>query len=303
MGWRAAACLLVALTALSARCVGEGMPPRGEPTSDGAATPQPVQAEGEAGPPAAAVQPPAAGEELAALSGGKRICLDPGHDANSPGASARDASGRVIFNEHDLTLAVAYRLKPLLEAQGFAVCVTRNPDGTLIARPRDENGNGRLEGWERAQAKIDYVDAFGARVFVSIHFNGISDPSIGGTEVYYADTGPHEEGNRALARTLLDSLVSAMRSAGYWAIDRGIKSDNYKPYGRLWVLGYNDQLARKAHWQAGALVEVLFLTSPADVSFLQRPDALDIVARALLDGVVRFWEQRFGAEAAQARLP
>jgi N-acetylmuramoyl-L-alanine amidase len=257
---------------------------------------EPSPAVGEAQPSPAA--PPAAAEsavplpQTAALPA-KRICLDPGHDASSPGASAKDASGRVIFDEHVLTLEVAYRLKPLLEAAGFVVCVTRAPDGTPVARPRDENGNGRLEGWERAQAKIDYINAFGAQALVSIHFNGISDPSIRGSEVYYSDTGPYEANNRLLARTLLDSLVAAIRSAGYQVVDRGIKSDNYKPYGRLWILGHNDQLARKARWQAGALVEVVFLSNPSDVAFLRRPDALDVIVRGLQEGLLRFWAQAF----------
>jgi N-acetylmuramoyl-L-alanine amidase len=258
--------------------------------------------EGAAEDAASAVAAATANADHTAVFLDKRICLDPGHDPSSPGAAARDASGRVIFDEHVLTLEVAYRLKPLLEAEGFAVCVTRTPEGTPVARPRDENGNGRLEGWGRAQAKIDYINAFGAQILVSIHFNGISDPSVRGSEVYYSDTGPHEADNRLLAQALLDSLVAAIRSTGYQVVDRGIKSDNYKPYGRLWILGHNDQLARRALWRAGALVEVVFLTNPGDVSFLQRPDALDVVARGLRDGIARYWTQAHSSPG-QARQP
>ncbi|HXG41543.1 MAG TPA: N-acetylmuramoyl-L-alanine amidase [Dehalococcoidia bacterium] len=292
MGLRAAAALCCLLgVALSMACS-----PATPVTAPPVPPPAPGEAEGhgeEDGPaaagPAQADGPAQGTTDLAVVLPGKRICLDPGHDANSPGAAARDASGRVIFDEHVLTLEVAYRLKPLLEAEGFSVCVTRTPDGSPVVRPRDENGNGRVEGWERAQAKIDYINAFGAHVLVSIHFNGISDPSVRGTEVYYSDTGPHEAGNRSLASNLLESLVAAIRSAGYQVADRGIRSDNYKPYGRLWILGHNDQLARKALWEAGALVEVLFLTNPDDVGFLQRPDALDVIARGLREGIVRYW--------------
>ncbi len=316
MGPRAATVALVLLGLLAfCACAAPSSPPAAEsppheeesapavqPAAESLATRERTRGQERPAPEAHTVAPQPAGDVArpqASSPSGKRICLDPGHDANSPGASARDAAGRTIFNEHDLTLAVAYRLKALLEAEGFVVCVTRDAEGWPVAVPRDESGDGRLQGWERAQAKVDYVNAFGARVFVSIHFNGISDPSVRGSEVYYPDTGPYEENNRRLAATLLQSLLAAMREAGYGATDRGIKSDNYKPYGRLWILGYNDQLARKARWQAGALVEVLFLTNPADVSFLQRPDALDVIARGLRDGIVRFWQETFPADRPQ----
>ena len=63
---------------------------------------------------------------------GRRICIDPGHDANwAPGAVGRNYAGAVPvhptdgvpLDEHELTLSVAYRLEALLEADGASVCV------------------------------------------------------------------------------------------------------------------------------------------------------------------------------------
>lgn len=282
MGGRASGLLAVAVAiALALGCGG------GTPLAPSAQEGPPGPGEGASSVPQAGPSP-----ALQEATGRGRICLDPGHDARYPGASARDATGRVLFDEHVLTLQVAYRLKPLLEAQGFLVCVTRDEQGELLPQGRDEDGNGRIEAWERAQAKIDFLNAFAPQVLVSIHFNGLSDPSVRGSEVYYSDTGPWMEENRLLARTLLYSLVEALQAAGHAAVDRGIKSDNYKPYGRLYVLGNNDRLLRKGTWQAGALVEVLFLSNPVDVAFLQRPDALEVISQGLLQGIVRFWEER-----------
>lgn len=255
----------------------------------------------------------------------KRICLDPGHDAAyNPGASARDSVGRVIFNEHDLTLEVAVRLRALLEAEGAEVCLTRNHLGFLQLEPQDFNGNGTVtrpeDLAERIQPRIDFINAFGAELMVSIHFNGSTSPVLKGTEVYFSDVPEQGPENRRLAQALLDALLDAFARAGYPAVNRGIKDDRYKTeyldharfYGldrtcvectRLLTLGNNPMLARRGQWQAGALVEVLFLTNPDDVGFLRRPDALDIIAGGLFDGILNYYGVGSGPLAEPAPVP
>lgn len=271
---------------------------------------------------------------------GRRICLDPGHDVYwVPGAAGRNRAGvlarhpveGVLLNEHELTLSVAYRLKPLLEADGAEVCVTRKPrdqGGVLQIEPYDYTGDGRVrtsgfveDGPERIQPRIDWANQFGAEVLVSIHFNGLEDQSVRGTEAYYTDAGPRRQDGRRLAQTLIAGLLAEMRGAGYVGIDRGPRSDAYQRYSpeetrrafanhtaiisangsdpancpecyRLLTMGTNPMSMRKGTY-LGVLVEVDFLSNTSVVEgFFLRPDSLDVIARGLHQGLRSY----FGGE-------
>jgi N-acetylmuramoyl-L-alanine amidase len=178
---------------------------------------------------------------------GRRICIDPGHDATlTPGATARTRSGvvpvhpvdRIPMYEHELTLSVAIRLQALLEADGAAVCLTRKArqeGGGLQTAPVDFTGDGRardpiVDIPELIQPRIDWVNEFGAEVLVSIHFNGSSEPSVRGSEAYFTDSGPSALAGRSLSSSLLAGLLDALQAAGHPVRDRGLHSDRYQRY-------------------------------------------------------------------------
>jgi len=281
---------------------------------------------------APAPEPPAPPGPLA----GRRICLDPGHDAywvvgaagrNRAGVIPRHPADLVPLFEHELTLSVAYRLKELLEAEGARVCVTRKPrdeGGGLQLEPYDYTGDGRVrtaasveDGPERIQPRIDWANAFGAEVLLSVHFNGLDDQSVRGTEVYYTDAGPTRGEGRRLARDILAGLLGAMSDSGYQGLDRGARSDAYQRYSpeetrrliannaavvrangadpancpdcyRLLTLGNNPMSLHRGAYLA-ALVEVEFLSNPSVVEgFILRPDSLDVIARGLFEGLRSF---------------
>ena len=267
---------------------------------------------------------------------GRRICIDPGHDARwAPGASGRNHAGvvpvhpaeGVPLHEHELTLSVAYRLKALLEAHGAEVCVTQRPrveGGGNHVEPSDFTGDGlvRVAGVEdtpeRTQPRIDWANDFGAEILVSIHFNGLEDRRVRGTEVYYTDGGPRETSNRLLAVSLLDELLAELRGVGFDATSRGVRSDLYQRYGpddtrrllqhnastiranghdpancreclRLMTTGSNPMSVRRGSYVA-ALVEVEFLSNPDVVErLILRPDAFDVIARGLERGVLAYY--------------
>jgi N-acetylmuramoyl-L-alanine amidase len=290
-------------------------------------------------PPAPGVEPAPqpAPEPLGALAG-RRICLDPGHDAYwVVGASGRTSGGtsplhpteRIPLHEHELTLSVAYRVKDLLEAEGAEVCMTRRPreeGGAKQIEPYDFNGDGRvrpagiaiIDAPERIQPRVDWANQFGAEVLVSIHFNGINDPRIRGTEVYYSDVPSTGAEGRRLARSILDGLLAEMRSAGYAAQERGVLSDRYQRYSpadlgaminanaasirangfnpancpdclRLMTLG-NNPMSREMGRYIGVLVEIEFLSNPTVVeTLILRPDAFDIFARGIASGILGYF--------------
>ena len=87
---------------------------------------------------------------------GKRICLDPGHGGNDPGAVA----GGLIEKEQNLI--IANHLKNLLEADEAVVKLTREDNNTTL-------GNS-----DRAVI----CNNFGADVEMSIHLNASSNPNV-----------------------------------------------------------------------------------------------------------------------------
>jgi N-acetylmuramoyl-L-alanine amidase len=207
----------------------------------------------EAAPQVAGVVEEPAPEAVTVASGpldGRRICIDPGHDAYwVAGASGRTRGGTVPWHptamiplhEHELTLEVAYRLKMLLEAEGAAVCVTRKPreeGGGLQIDPYDFTGDGRVrtigqaveDESERIQPRIDWANAFEAELLLSVHFNGSEDQRARGSEVYFTDVDAEREERRMLAASVLAGLLSELRGAGHEVVDRGLRSDAYQRY-------------------------------------------------------------------------
>jgi N-acetylmuramoyl-L-alanine amidase len=95
----------------------------------------------------------------------RTIALDPGHGGDDVGA--RGADGAV---EKDLTLAVARRLKTMIEGRlGIRVLLTRDDDRNLPLDDRTAVAN---------NSKAD--------VFISLHANASMRPAANGASVYVA---------------------------------------------------------------------------------------------------------------------
>jgi N-acetylmuramoyl-L-alanine amidase len=225
---------LSAFLAITAACSGPGSPSRGRGDSPDQTTTAATA------PPVADTNPSAPGR-LA----GRRICLDPGHEAYwIIGTAARDRNGAIPVHateqipllEHALNLRVAYRLAGLLEAEGADVCVTRKPDGPLQIEPYDYTGDGlvrpdgvsKVDVGERVQPRIDWANRFGAQILLSIHFNGSEDSSVSGTEVYYSDTSPRAAEAVRLGSAVMSSLLTELASVGYAGQNRGVAHDRYE---------------------------------------------------------------------------
>jgi N-acetylmuramoyl-L-alanine amidase len=119
-------------------------------------------------------------------------------------------------------------------------------------------------------ARVACANASDATILVSIHFNGLADPNISGSETFYDAERPFAAENRRLANDLQRSITGALRSTdlGLWPDTQNIGpalSAAGGLYGHLIELGpaapgYVDDPSQ----MPGALVEPLFLTDPAD---------------------------------------
>jgi N-acetylmuramoyl-L-alanine amidase len=85
------------------------------------------------------------------------IVLDPGHGGNDTGAVNKTYN----LKESEEVLKVANILKGLLVEDGYKVCMTRTTNAQTLS-----NNN-----------RYTYANSTGARILVSIHMNGSSDPS------------------------------------------------------------------------------------------------------------------------------
>ena len=109
----------------------------------------------------------------------KVIVLDPGHGGSDPGAIGANKT-----MEKTITLAVAQRLKPLLEKAGAKVFLTRNDD-------RDVFGS-NASAVDELSARTTVANTNKADIFVSIHINSFTNPIAGGIATYYYQKTPYD---------------------------------------------------------------------------------------------------------------
>ena len=240
------------------------------------------------------------------------VVVDPGHAVDEVGAAAYGVV------EKDSNLDFAVRVAALLRARGVDALLTRTAD-VRASLPGQEPA--RTTGWDGQrldlQARADIANAARADAFVSIHSNGAPDPGIRGHEVYYNAARPFSPQNRRLATLLHDGVTAELTAAGLPAHPRGVIDDDcLKPFfGRcypLFILGPSrttdraeidarggtpeglglapDQpaLVSRPSEVPGALVELLFVSSPDDAALLRDEGARDAMARGVARGILDF---------------
>jgi len=147
----------------------------------------------------------------------KTVVLDPGHGGTEKGAISR------YGNEKDFALDVALKLRPLLQAKGFNVVMTREKDELVPLHHRARIANATRDS-----------------IFVSIHFNATdANPHASGFEIYSLTPrgAPSTQDNALLERFLnmqagspVDAPSLVLSTSVYHAMlghlpeyDRGVK--------------------------------------------------------------------------------
>jgi N-acetylmuramoyl-L-alanine amidase len=139
------------------------------------------------------------------LSNVRTVVIDAGHGGYDRGAHAIRG-----MDEKMLTLDVAQRLKPLLEARGYHVIMTRTSDIFIPLGGRTAISNAHSDA-----------------AFVSIHCNWAGRRSASGVEAYYFNPN-----SAPLARNILDEVACC-----YGSHSRGVK------FARYFVLHHNERPA------------------------------------------------------------
>jgi N-acetylmuramoyl-L-alanine amidase len=203
------------------------------------------------------------------------VVIDPGHDERAnletepigPGSSTRKikdgggATGVVTgLREPVFTLKVALRLRTLLRRAGVQVVMTRT----------------RTEGVSMGNvARARIANRAGADLFLRIHADGSTDRSIRGTHTLIPAlregwTGDIYGRSRRAGRVVQRALVARLGSR-----DRGVNE-------RSDITGFN--------WAnvPAILVEVGFLSNPAEDRLLATASYRRKAARGLCEGTLRF---------------
>ena len=178
------------------------------------------------------------------------VCLDPGH---GPGNVNGSPDG--TYKEWEFTWDIAQRVKPLLEAQGVGVVLTKTADNYPSLTERAETSN-------KAQPDC----------FVSIHTNAAGEggwSSASGLEIY-TSAGPMTAQRNVLA----SELVNAFHAAGVTLRSEPIKHEMYT------VLAKTDAPA--------CLIEYGFHTNKADVEYLKDTKYRDKLAEATAKGICTY---------------
>jgi N-acetylmuramoyl-L-alanine amidase len=227
---------------------------------------------------------------------GQTVFIDAEHGGLDPGVVGSTAGRRVVL-EKDATLAVALRLADQMRAAGNSVVMARTLDTTVLKLSASDSNYGAITSsavHRDLAMRAACANASGAAVLVSIHFDGFSDPSVGGTETFYDAARPFAAANRRLATSLQSALVARLG-----APDRGVWTDDQlaaptltgsgQSYGHLIELGpQSPGWVDNPSQMPGALVEPLFVTNPAEAQTASDPAGQEKIAAALAAGLMKF---------------
>lgn len=194
-------------------------------------------------------------------AGSPVIVLDPGHGGAEPGAVSPAGVAEAGVN-----LAVARHTQAALEAAGVSALLTRTGDYEVALATRSE-----------------LARTVNPKAFVSIHHNAEPDgPREGpGAETYY-QIGSAD--SKRLAGLIYEEVVRAMSQYPVaWVADRDAGA-KYRP-------GKNGDyyaMLRQPGKVVSVLVELAFMSNPAEAELVVRADVQKVEGEAVARGIVRY---------------
>lgn len=185
------------------------------------------------------------------------ITLDPGHGGYDPGKIGVDDSP-----EKNINLRITLALKQKLSDMGFVVYMTREDDSSLNTEATGTMKTSDLN--HRIQIVADHQ----SDLFISIHQNSFTDPSVHGAQVFYF-TGSKQ------GKLLAESIHGSIQS--------NIDPDNERP-----VKGNAEYMILKKSPCPAVIVECGFLSNPDECKALTSADYQDAMAAAIAEGIWYF---------------
>lgn len=190
---------------------------------------------------------------------GKVILIDAGHGGLDPGGN------RPGIQEKDINLAVAIKLKEVLNNYGAKVMLTRDADHDLS----NECDNEKIVGRYRRDlaARLEMVEESDADLFISIHANTNANARRRGAETFY---DRKSDCSKALASAIQTELAKITPAATQAA------PANY------FVLRRNKIPA--------TLLEIGYITNPEEKLLLQSAEHQQKLAEAVAQGINNYYQ-------------
>jgi N-acetylmuramoyl-L-alanine amidase len=192
---------------------------------------------------------------------GKTIALDAGHGGYDGGANNQEG-----VLEKDINLAITLYLRDYLQQAGAMVVMTREEDKDLA----DKN----TKGYSRRKTedllnRADYINERKSNLFITIHVNSIPSAKWRGAQTFFSSANTDSPN---LAALIQDEIKRNLENTDRIAL----KAD--KPVYLLKILK-----------MPSALVEVGFLSNPAEARLLTNEKYQKKLAAAIYQGVLRYY--------------
>lgn len=195
--------------------------------------------------------------ELSVDFSDKCVVVDSGHGGVDPG---KESQNGVL--EKDINIAIALKLKELLEQSQIKVVMTRTGDDGLY---EENDANKKAADMKKRCAIINESDA---DLVVSIHQNSFQSSLVKGAQVFYYK---YSAEGKELANILQKNLIEELDNNN----KRVAKEDN------TYYLLINTKLPT-------VIAECGFLSNAQEAELLVTEEYQQKVARALYDGIVEY---------------
>lgn len=192
---------------------------------------------------------------------GRIILLDPGHGGPDGGAGESDAL------EKDIALSVSIKLRDYLQEQGALVIMTRETDTDLADDSTKGYSRRKVEDLKK---RLDMINTSGSDFFISVHLNAIPSSRWSGAQTFYA---PQLLENRRAARFIQDELRTNLENTTRKA----------KAMNSVYILKHSKT--------PGVLVEIGFLSNPAEKEKLKTAKYQEKVAASIYKGMLRYYSK------------
>ena len=187
---------------------------------------------------------------------GKVIAIDPGHGGSDPGAIG--ANGTM---EKNITMGISEELRDILTSQGAKVVMTRTKDVDVYGP--------NASGPDELQARANIGNGNNADLFISVHINSFTNPSVGGISAYYYDKTVYDE-------KIASSIENYIGNISGFGGDRGVQP------GNLYVLRKTDMPA--------TLLELGFISNPKERALLEKKEKQHEFAELIAKGIRDYFQ-------------
>lgn len=197
------------------------------------------------------------------------IVIDPGHGGVDGGANTDGVL------EKDINLAIAQKLKSLLEREEYKVVMTRERDIALDYLCDMDTSRHQKD----LNARADIIGSCNAQMFVSIHVNcNFSRPKTDGSIVFY---GERFQQNKILA-------YDVQRELNNIPINGGQRTVHDPQKGEYFLLKHSQV--------PGVIVETGFLSNQEERGLLQTEGFQQQLAAAIGEGIEKYLKESGGRQ-------